>query len=286
MRDKGANPDQVLARIASCQHGVVSAIQLRAAGLDPQGIYRRARGGRLHRLHRGVYAVGHTKLSFDGHCMAATLALGAGAVISHQSAATVWGMLKPTSGPIHVTLPGDAGRKRRRGIEIHRSHSLTDGVTTRHNGIAVTKPGRTLRDLRRNLRQPAYQRAVRRALDLRLISSAQLRHDDDLTRSELERLFRSLCHRHRLPTPEVNAQVGPYEVDFVWRDRAVIAEVDGFRYHAHRDAFESDRARDAALQSLGLRVLRFTHRQLTHERPAVVATLRALLGQSPLPPNL
>jgi very-short-patch-repair endonuclease len=110
--------------------------------------------------------------------------------------------------------------------------------------------------------------------------------DDDLTRSELERLFRSLCRRHRLPAPEINARVGPYEVDFLWRDRKLIVETDGFRYHGTRSAFERDRARDAHLQSLGFRVLRFTHRQLGGERSAVVAALRSLLAQSSLAPNL
>jgi very-short-patch-repair endonuclease len=190
------------------------------------------------------------------------LALGEGAVVSHHSAGAIWGMLKPTGGPIDITLPGNGGRKRRRGIAIHRSASLVAGVSTRRHGIAVTKPARTLRDLHRTVPQAVYRRAVRRALDLHLISSADLKREE-LTRSELERIFRTFCRRHRLPQPEVNA-----------------------RHHADRAAFESDRARDAHLQSLGFRVLRFTHRQLMQERSAVVAALRPLLGQSPLAPNL
>jgi hypothetical protein len=112
--------------------------------------------------------------------MAAVLAMGNGAVLSHQSAAGLWGMLRSADGPIHVTLPGDGGRQRRRGIRVHRSHSLVAGVTTRRKGIAVTKPKRTLRDLNRTSPQPVFRRAVRRALDLRLISSDDLKREEDL----------------------------------------------------------------------------------------------------------
>jgi very-short-patch-repair endonuclease len=218
--------------------------------------------------------------------MAAVLALGNAGFVSHQSAAALWGMVKPHTGSIHVTVPGDGGRRKRRGITIHRSHSLIAGVTTRRNGIAVTKPGRTLRDLHRTSPQPVFRRALRRAVDLRLVSSADVRREDDITRSELERIFLSLCRRHRLPQPEVNARLGPYEVDFLWRRHWLVVETDGFRHHGDRSAFERDRARDAHLQSLGCRVLRFTYRQVTEDRSAVVAALRALLGQRSLAPNL
>jgi very-short-patch-repair endonuclease len=218
--------------------------------------------------------------------MAAVLALGDGAVISHFSAAALWRFLSPSDGPIHVTVPGDNGRQRRSGIAIHRSHSLIAAVTTRRNGIAITKPARTLRDLRRTSLQPVFQAAVRRALDLRLIDEADLDREPDLTRSELERLFLNLCRRHRLPQPDVNARLGPFEVDFLWRDRALIVETDGYRHHAHRAAFESDRGRDAELQRLGFRVVRFTYRQLTQDRSTVVAALHSLLGQGSLAPNL
>jgi very-short-patch-repair endonuclease len=218
--------------------------------------------------------------------MAALLALGDGAAISHQSAAAIWGMLKPHSGPIHATVQGDGGRRKRRGITIHRSSTFIAGFSICRDGIAVTRPARTLQDLHRTLATPHYRTAVRRALDLRLISSEQLRSADELARSELERIFRSFCRRHRLPQPEVNVRIGPHEVDFLWRDRGLIVETDGFRHHGDRAAFERDRARDAHLQSLGFRVLRFTHRQLRDDRSAVVAALRALLGQRSLTPNL
>jgi very-short-patch-repair endonuclease len=284
--NKGANADRLIASVAGRQHGVISTRQPEAAGLSRPAIQKRLAAGRLHRLHRGVFAVGHTRLSFEGRCTAAVLALGEKAAISHQSAAAIWGILKPRSGPVHVTVAGNGGRKQRRGIRVHRSHSLVPAGVTRRNGIPVTKPKRTLQDLRRSAPQPVFRRAVRRALDVRLIASSDLRSADELTRSELERRFLVICRRHRLPQPEVNGRVGPYEVDFVWRERALIVETDGFRHHADRSAFEHDRVRDARLQSLGFRVLRLTHRQLVHDRSAVVAALRSRLGQRTLTPNL
>lgn len=285
MRDKRAKGDLVIARIAARQHGVVSSSQLASVGLGREAVRRRASLGRLHRLHRGVYAVGHTKLSFEGRCIAAALAVGDDAVVSHGSAAMVWGILPSNEGRIEVSVPGSGGRRKRHGITIHRSLSLIAAVTTRRNGIAVTKPARTLRELHRSVPQPVYRRAVRRALDLGLIRSSDLKEEDELTRSELERMFISLCRRHRFPQPEVNVRVGPYEVDFLWRDRRLIVETDGFRHHGNRAAFESDRGRDAFLQSRGYRVLRFTYRQVLDRTP-VVAALRPLLAQRSLAPNL
>jgi very-short-patch-repair endonuclease len=281
MGEERANADRLAAR----QYGVVSVGQLHEAGISDQGVSKRTKAGRLHRLHRSVYAVGHTRLSFEGRCMAATLAMGDRAVVSHRSAAALWGMLKPHSGPIDVTVAGDGGRRKRRGITIHRSCSLIAGFVTRRQGIAVTRAKRTLRDLHRTSPQPIFQVAIRRALDLRLITSDDL-EPDDFTRSELERLFLALCRRHRLPQPEVNARVGACEVDFLWRVRALIVETDGFRHHGDRTAFERDRARDACLQRQGFRVLRFTHRQLRGDSSAVVAALRPLLVQGSLEPNL
>lgn len=285
MDEEPAKGDRVIARIAGRQHGVVTGTQLKAARIGPQGIYRRVQAGRLHRLHRGVFAVGHTDLSFEGRCVAAVLALGNESAVSHRSAAAVWGMVRPHDGPIEVTVSGDGGRERRSGIRVHRSSTFVDDFRTLRNGIALTKAPRTLRDLRRTVPQPVFRAALRRALDLRLISSEQVR-DSELTRSDLERRFLALCLRHRLPPPEVNARLGSYEVDFLWRAQQVVVETDSWRYHGDRSAFERDRARDAQLQGLGFRVLRVTHRQLTEDRSTVVATLREVLGQRPLGPNL
>jgi len=285
MGNQSAKCDLVIARIAARQHGVVSAAQLRTAGMSKSVASKRVRAGRLHRIHRGVYAVGHTRLSFEGRCMAAVLALGAEAAVSHQSAAALWGLIRSPAGSVDVTVARGGGRERRQGIRLHRSRTLVAGALTLRNGIAITKPKRTLRDLRATSSLPVFRAAVRRALDLRLITNADLRNPADLTRSELERIFLALCRRHRFPQPEVNVRIGPYEVDFLWRDRGLIVETDGFRHHGNRAAFERDRTRDALLQSLGFRVLRFTHRQALDRTP-VVAALRPLLGQGSLAPNL
>jgi hypothetical protein len=132
--------------------------------------------------------------------MAALLALGEGAAVSHLSAAAVWGMLKPHDGAIHITLPGDAGRRKRRGITIHRSSSLIAGVATRRDGIAVTKPKRTRRDLHRTSPQQVFRRAVRRALDLRLITSDDL-EPDDLTAASSSASFSPSAAATAFPSP-------------------------------------------------------------------------------------
>ncbi len=202
-----------------------------------------------------------------------------GALVSHRTAAALWGLLSlPARGSIELTLPTDNGRKHRRGITIHRSRTLTPRDMRRRAGIPLTSPARTLRDLRRTQPEKLHQRAVRRALDLRLVSEGELDPDLDLTRSELERRFLALCRRSRLPEPEVNAKIGTFEVDFLWRRQGVIVETDGFRHHGHRAAFEADRARDAQLQARGYRVLRFTYRQVIDSPADVVRALRAVLG--------
>jgi hypothetical protein len=161
--EERANPDRVIANIARRQHGVVSTAQLRGAGIGANAQTVRIKTGRLHLVHRSVYAVGHSNLTFEGRCMAAVLALGESAAVSHRSAAALWGMLKPHSGPIDVTVPGDGGRRKRRGIEVHRSSTLIAGVSLLRDGIRTTKAARTLQDLHRCAPDETYRRAVRRA---------------------------------------------------------------------------------------------------------------------------
>jgi very-short-patch-repair endonuclease len=265
--------DATIARIAGLQYGVITFEQLLDAGLSQSGIIRRVKAGRLHRIHKGVYAVGHRGLSREGWWMAAVLACGEGAVLSHTSAAVLWGMRDRRDGPIHVTVPTIGGRARRQGLRIHRS-ALPHGQTTFRARIPVTRSDRTLSDLRRIAPAHEYRQALRRAEYLRLQTGT---HQPDRTRSELETRMFAICRRHRLPLPEVNIPVGRFTPDFVWPEHRVVVEVDGWDGHSGPVAFEEDRARDVELRVLGWTVLRFTWRQVTQQGPAVAAALLVVL---------
>jgi very-short-patch-repair endonuclease len=210
--------------------------------------------------------------------MAAVLACGENAVLSHRAAAELWGLLPTRAGPVDVTIPAPAGRRTRDGIRIHRSSSLHIALVTRRNGIPVTAAARTIEDLRRTASTDEVRRATREA-QFRGLDLADVNKDRDLTRSELERRFLRICRRHRLPRPEVNAQVGEFEVDFLWRDRKLIVETDGWQAHGGRLAFEEDRARDVDLILLGYEVVRFTCRQVMEQPDVVAAKLRTLLSR-------
>jgi very-short-patch-repair endonuclease len=285
MRQEVANRrrDALVAGIAARQHGVLSSQQLGACGIDPSAIKRRVTAGRLHRIHRGVYAVGHPNIGNEGRWMAAVLACGEGAVLSHRSAAALWGMLpapRPgehmdSASPIDVTVAGDAGRASRNGIRLHRSGTLSPADLTRRAGIPVTRPARTLQDLRRILPSKHFARALREAEYRRLPIGDAFR--PDRTRSDLEAMFLALARRHRLPEPEVNVRVDRYLVDFLWRPQRLIVEVDGWASHRTRSAFEEDRARDVRLKVLGFEVVRFTWRQVEDEPAGIARIVRELL---------
>jgi very-short-patch-repair endonuclease len=272
-------PDKAIALLAERQHGVVTLEQLLSAGLSPAGVSRRVTAGRLHRIHRGVYAVGHAALGNEGRWMAAALACAKGAVLSHRSAAELWRMLpEPRTGgneraPIHVMVAGEA--KSRGGLRVHRSSTLSPADVTRRAAIPVTKPARTLQDLRRTVPAKVFAAATRQAEYLGLPVGDRLAMDH--TRSELEAKLLGLVRRHRLPQPEVNVRVGGFVVDFLWRAERLIAEVDGWRTHGTRTAFEGDRARDNRLRVLGFKVIRFTWRQVIDEPGGVARTIRSLL---------
>jgi very-short-patch-repair endonuclease len=277
MRLECANADAVIARIAADQHGVVTLAQLIAAGLKQSAIARRVRMGLLHRVFRGVYAVGHAGLSTEGGWMAAVLACGDGAVLSHRSGAYLWRMLEPRGGPIDVTIPSSSGRKRRKGIRLHRSPSMPNDATTRQDGIAVTTPARTLTDLKRVVSPGLHRKATRQAEFLKLDIGEIV---TDHTRSEGERRFLGVCRRHRVPPPQVNVRVGPYTVDFLWPDAGLVVEVDGYDGHRGRQGFEDDHARELYLVGRGLRLRRFTNSQVYNQGEAVTRAVLAELALS------
>jgi very-short-patch-repair endonuclease len=288
MVDQSASVDWRIARIARVQHGTVTTSQLLGAGLTKSAISKRAQHGRLHRIHRGVYAVGHRGLSEEGRWMAAVLACGPGAVLSHGAAAVHWGLLRPLDGPIDVTVPTQNGRRRRRGIRLHRCESLkapwsTSGLPKRlaslvtvRDRIPVTTVTRTIADLPSTVAPHLVRRAIRQAEFLRL----PLDLETDRTRSDLEREFLRLCQRFRLPLPEVNVLIDGMTVDFLWRDRMLVVETDSYATHGGTIAFEDDRERDLRLRRLGYSVHHFSEHQLELEPAAVAADVAAVLSES------
>lgn len=263
--------------VAAHQYGVISTAQLREAGLDKSAVKRRALAGRLHPIHRGVYAVGHLHLSVEGRWMAAILACGTGAVLSHRAAATAWRLLPDQpSAPVDISVPSDSGKKIRRGIRLHRRPSLDPKTVTRHQRVPITTPARTIIDLSKAAPPVEVRRARRQATVLGLQIDGENR--DDTTRSELETLFLKLCRQYRLPGPEVNVRIAGILVDFAWRKRRLVVETDGYRYHRGRSSFEDDRARDLRLRSHGFEVVRLTYGQVTRQQRETAAALRKILA--------
>ncbi len=278
-----SDTDLVIATLADVQHGVVARAQLLARGLTARQVERRVHAERLRRLYYGVYAVGHRRLTLEGRWMAAVLACGPGAVLSHASAAVAWELRRLASGLIHVTVPTTAGRERRAGIRLHRSTTLTTQDVSEIRGVPVTSVARTIVDLSRTLKGRPLEALIDRADQRGLVDFEALRSANSAslqavltsytaapTRSELEERFLTLCDEHGIERPETNARIEGYEVDFVWRARRLIVEVDGYAYHRSPSAFENDRERDVRLQIAGWRVMRFTWRQIT-DRAAWVA---------------
>jgi hypothetical protein len=283
MSDQAARPEQLIAGIAGRQHGVVSSSQLRAAGLDRSQTSKGVRKGRLHPVHHGVYAVGHPGLSQEGRWMAAVLACstkGRPAFLSHRSAAVLWGLLPPSNAAIEVTVREYGGRNRRTGIRVHRSAILVPSDTDRRRGIRVTTPARTIFDLERAPRRWRIPRSyLRQAVRQAAVSGYGLAtNSPDRTRSELEGLFLALCKRAGMPLPEVNVKVAGFEVDFLWRQFALVVETDGYRFHRGDVAFEDDRRRGLILRQNGFEVLRLSHRQITKEAGLVTKALHARLS--------
>jgi very-short-patch-repair endonuclease len=291
MGHKSDTPDSRIGEIAKRQHGVVSLRQLEEAGLTRYAVAKRVSRGRLHRLHQGVYAVGHGAPSHRAHFMAAVLACGEGAVLSHVSAAVLWELLKPIDSPVHVSVPTTSGRRSRRGIRLHRCPSLSalaqpsssptylnqEGgrgggrLTTRRHNIPVTTVPRTIEDLHRTELLPPH--LLRRALRQAELKGHHLEGvESDRTRSDLESLFLTVIHPHRnrIPSPEVNVKLGRYEVDFLWRRHRLVVEIDSFTYHRGSVAFHADHARDLDLRAAGYTVLRFDDRQLEEEPGRVI----------------
>jgi predicted transcriptional regulator of viral defense system len=250
---RGWSGDRGLAHLAERQLGLVTRAQLTALGVGRGSVARRIEAGRLHRVHRGVYRVGHpSPLPFSRE-LAAVLAAGDGAALSHGSAAYAWALAPEPKGAVDITVPPH-GRRTRAGIRAHRSMLPSSDITTCH-GVPATTPARTLIDLASERRDVELERAVEDALRRRLVTRCSLR--DALARAP--RRPGAAALRAQLERTEGPALTRP-------------------AFHRGRAAFERDRARDAQLSAAGLRVMRVTWRQLADEPEAVVARLAAALA--------
>lgn len=270
-----------------------------ALGYSRHDIQGRAKGGRLHRLHRGVYAVGHTRLTAKARWMAAVLACGPGAALSHIEAAVLHEVRRVGSGVIHVTA---LTHHQLQGIRCHCVRRLHPEDITVIDGIPVTTLERTLLDLAET-RPRQFAGALDQAqhadkLDYRRFEAliarspgrrglrplkaalSALTEEPGWTQSELERRFRSLCVDHGLPIPLTNQYVEGELVDAFWPDQRVVVEVDSWRFHKTRRAFEADRARDAKLTAAGYLVFRITYERMRHDPAGVAEQLRRALGVS------
>jgi very-short-patch-repair endonuclease len=259
-----------LARLATRQDGVAGRSQLAALGWSRREIEQLVRSRRLIRVHQGVYAVGHEALSDRGRMIAALIAVGPGAFLSHRTAAYLWKLVPSLPPFVDVTLT-DRAPRRRRGLHIHQAQRLD---TTIHRRLPTTTPLQTIAQLPSQERD----RARAEALVLKLIARSADDHAEP-TRSELERALLPALRNARLPRPIVGAELLGYTVDFYWPEQTLVVETDGWSTHGHRRAFEDDRARDATLQAHGYTVVRFTWRQVMHETVLVTVRIAQLLSR-------
>jgi very-short-patch-repair endonuclease len=293
--------DLAVAWVAARQLGLITTSQLEALGIGPGLIAVRLNRGTLHRVHRGVYLVGHSVLLPGALELAGVLACGPGSVVSHGSAAALWGLAPHPADEVRVTVVG-RDRRSRPGLSVHRVRHLDPRDRGHRNGIPVTAPARSLLDFAADAGSDELERAIAEARARDLLSDSELRaaigrapqragagrlraelereRGPQWTQSEGERRTLRLLREARLPQPLTNVRVEGWPVDFLWPEHKLIVEVDGYAFHSHRRAFERDRRRDAAHVSAGYVVIRITWRQLKEEPLVVVATIARALGRS------
>ncbi|MGZ4169430.1 MAG: DUF559 domain-containing protein [Solirubrobacteraceae bacterium] len=300
MQSKGAEqpPDDTgLAELAAKQHGVVARLQLHELGFSSEAIKTLVARKRVTRLHRAVYAVGHARLTAHGRWMAAVLACGPGAVLSHREAAALHNVRPLGSGRVSVTAPS---RHNLPGIRCRYVRTLHPDDCDEVDAIPVTSLARTYLDLAELLNDRRLLEALeagerQNKLDHRALEDviarnhgrrgikplrdvlARMTDDPPWLQSHSERAFRQLIAAHGLPEPQYNVYVGGELVDAVWREQRLVVEVDGWGYHRSKRSFAEDRRRDRALVRAGWRVVRFTADDVTYRPEAVVAELSELL---------
>ena len=279
-----------VAELAERQWGVVSRRQLEEVGVSKAAFVRWMETGRLHRVHPGVYAVGHPGLGMEGKLAAALFYAGKGAALCNLTAASWMAVWRGMPEQIHVCVRG-----RKRSLDTVQVHQEKKFKRVWHNGLPVTQPAQTLLDIADEVGFRELRRAVSEAEYLKLVTleeveavlgrgkpgSTKLRaalesHRPQLakTKSVLEEKFVLLCEDHSLTPPDVNVGVEGFEVDAVWRDRKVVVELDGLAAHGTAARIERDRRRDLALRAAGYTVIRYTWKQITETPELVVADLR------------
>lgn len=287
-----------MADLAERQYGVVSVRQLETIlGYSPSAVKREVAAGRLLRLHRGVYAVGHRLVPAHGRCLAAVLACGPNALLSHRSAAWLWGTTRYGPAPLHVTSP--IPRKPRLPIELHHSRILTADDRAFEEGIPVTALPRTLLDCAAELRLSDVRRMLERSeeralFDLgpienllqrsgrhrgrrRLREAIALYQPVPFTRSGFERLFFEAVLAAGLPRPATNFVEAGFELDVYWPERRFAVELDTYATHGTNAAFEQDHLRDEELKLSGIELIRVTDVRFHREPRAVLERVAALL---------
>lgn len=290
-----APEDILIAGLAAANSGVVDRAELDALGISPDEIAYRLRIGRLHRLHRGVYAVGHRSIDRRGRWIAALRACGPRSALCGWSGAAASGLSVIEDARVEVCVP-HTGRLDCPGIKLHRAGLAPEDRAVR-DGLPVMAMPRLLLHLASRVGERRLEKLVaeashrgllegRATVDLlhrargnRGVRALRLACDGYLgqaaTRSPPEAEFLALCRRHRLPTPLVNVPVLEFEVDFLWPRARLVVEIDGFSSHRHRDQFERDRLRAVTLRGAGYEYLAFTPRQLGERSEWVVASVRA-----------
>jgi very-short-patch-repair endonuclease len=278
------------------QHGVVTRAALLELGFGPRSIEHRVANGRLYLISAGVYAVGRPELTPHGRWMAAVLACGGDAALSHRSAAELWGIGYEERGRIDVSIRRKS-KITRKGIKVRARPSLDASSLVLRFGIPVTHPVQTLIDLATELKPLRLERAVNEADKLDLVDPERLRralnayggmpgvrtlrtmldrHTFRLSDSDLEVLFRPLALGGGFPAPLTKHRVLGYEADFWFPDQGLVVETDGLRYHRTPSQQARAAKRDQTHSAAGLRVLRFTHWQVAHAPDEVVDVLRRI----------
>ncbi len=286
--------DRAIAEVAARQNGNITRQQLYGLGLDDNAIAYRIRVGRLYRVFRGVYAVGHLPITPQQSAGAAVLACGSGAALSHSSAMTLWGFWRQWDQPFEVTVVGD---RRTKGVRVHRSTTLHRRDITTQLGVRVTTPARTLIDMNPRLKDKALKRQVNSALNSPWTGEDQLaetlaRHPTapgtkriakliglagTPTRSGWEDDFPAFCAKHGLPAPVMGVPMGGYILDALFVDEGVVVELDSWRFHKGKPAFETDRERDADTLARGLVTVRITEERLDERPEREARRLHAIL---------